>query len=181
MGTSLEELRRFQKAEHVLHRTTDPDDPSGSVLPMPPGHQSCQTGAAIARSSGTAALPLQLSQTSSCAEIRARIQNSSYAGRTDQQTVDVPEDLHIHRQLFVLDKDRLGVHIGVEFNRAGRLGDFRGCLTTLGCGSTIGLTIRSGSHSILKECTTCSFHSAGSPPLDLRRLLNNTALRKHRG
>ena len=44
MGTSLEELRRFQKAEHVLHRTTDPDDPSGCVLPMPPHPQLCQTG-----------------------------------------------------------------------------------------------------------------------------------------
>ncbi len=144
MGTSLEKLRRFQKAEHVLHRTAESNNPSGFVLPMPPDHQSCQTGAAIARSSGTPALPLQLSQTSSCAEIRARIQNSSYAGRTDQQTVDVPEDLHIHRQLFVLDKDRLGVHIGVEFNRAGRLGDFRGCLTTLGCGSTRSITVGKG-------------------------------------
>ena len=81
-------------------------------------------------------MPLQLSQASSCSEVRARSQNAGNAGRPNQKAADVPRCLHVHPELFVLGQDRLCVHLRGEFARSGRLGDFRGCLTTLDCGST---------------------------------------------
>ncbi len=129
-------LGGFAEAKHFLHRTIEPNDPTGLGLPGASDSQSRSTDAAVGRSSRTAAMPLQLSQTSPCFEVWTRSQNSGDAGRPDPKAADVPRGLPVSPTFFVLGQDRLCVHLLREFARLGRLGDFRGCLTTFDCGST---------------------------------------------
>src|SRR3990172_6075537 len=82
-------------------------------------------------------MPLQLSQTSSSTEVWTGSPNPSDAGRAEQEADDIPRHLHVHLELFVLGQDRLCVNRPRQFARSARLGDFRGCLTTLDCGSTL--------------------------------------------
>ena len=81
-------------------------------------------------------MPLKLSQASSCAEVWTRSQNPGRAGRPDPKAADVPRCLRVRPELFVLGHDRLCFYFPRQFARSGRLSDFRGCLTTLDCGST---------------------------------------------
>ena len=129
-------LGGFAEAKHFLHRTIEPNDPTGLGLPGAPDPQSRSTDAAVGRSSGAAAMPLQLSQASSCAEVWTRSQNPGRAGRPDPKAADVPRCLRVRPELFVLGHDRLCFYFPRQFARSGRLSDFRGCLTTLDCGST---------------------------------------------
>ena len=95
-----------KKAEQVLHRTTESDYPTGFDLPVPPDTESRQKEAAFARSSRTVVMPLQLRQTTSRFEVWVQSPNSSHAGRTCQESVNVPRHLHLHPQFLALDNDR---------------------------------------------------------------------------
>ena len=107
--------------------------------------------AAVGRSSGAVAMPLQLPQTPSGSEVRARSQNAGDAGRPNQKATDVPRCLHVRPELFVLGQDHLYSDLPREFIQAGRLGSFHGGLTTLDCGSTEGHGLR------LRFCETSPF------------------------